>query len=195
MATCYERRMRDLDQTDAAALTAVLNALANPEVILKVWHAKELFANVGEDGVRVSLGQASSPSVPIVCERYQRSVGRSFPRLLSAFLSTHDGLNVETTSDGRIAVVGDADLHVTNGLLPAEHLESDETSDFACSGLLFAKAYDQSRLILVEEGERCGAILFDDGESPVVIAASLAEFFRQLVDHGMSVEAIASERI
>jgi hypothetical protein len=187
--------MDELDERDSAALSALLSALANPDAILKVWRTKDLFQNIGEDGVRVSLGPSSSPKVAVVAERYERAVHRPFPALLRAFLSVHDGLNVATTSDGCITVVEDVELDVTNGFLPAALLESDETSDFELSGLRFAKAYHQSQLILVDEGERCGAVVFDDGDSPVVMASSLAELFRELAENGMSIEAVLSGKM
>lgn len=186
--------MPELDESGSAALRAILDAIADPERILHFWRANDVFPEKGQNGVRLLLGGSRSPDVGVVAERYERAVGRPFPALLRALLSKHDGFDVEATSDGRITVVEGVGRHVSDGLLPAARIETEETSDFAYSGLRFATAYGQCRLILVDEGERTGAVFFDDREIIKEIAPSLAVFLHELAEKGLSIEAVMASK-
>lgn len=176
-------------------LQRFLAALGDPQLILGTWREKDLFQNFGEDGLRVSLGPAASPHVTTAANRYEATTRRSFPAPLREFLWAHDGMNVEATSEGGIHVVEEVGFDVTNGLLPAARLESDETSDFEDSALCIGTVYGQARLLLIDEGERSGLVVFEDGEGPVTIASSMAELFRELAENGLSIEAVVSRKI
>ena len=181
--------MPTLSTQESEALQALLGAISDPDRVLALWRNKDLFVGVGEDGIRITLGSASSDA-STVAERYQSVVGRPLDPLLRAFLEVHDGMNVEATEDGKATIVVDGNPDCTNGLLAARHLESAETSDGEQSGLLIGKAYHQERILLVEDGPAFGSVVFDDADgAPVVLAANMATFFHELSAHGLSVEA------
>ena len=181
--------MLDLDVHDAAALAALLGAIRRVDGVLAVWHNKDLFAYVGDDGLRITLGSASR-DVAMVAARYLTATGRPFPSLLRAFLEVHDGINVETTKDAKATVVVDPNPDCTNGLLAACHIQTDETGDGEHSGLLIGKAYHQCQVLWIDGGDHAGAVVFDDSDdAPKVVAPSIAAFFHELVANGLSVEA------
>ncbi len=128
--------------------------------------------------------------VATVEARYHGATGLFFPPLLRAFLEVHDGLEIEATDDASATVVVDPDPDCTNGLLAARHIETSETSDGENSGLLVGRAYHQYPLLWIEDGERAGTVMYDDGDGPPrVVAPTIAAFFHQLVAHGLSLEA------
>lgn len=185
--------MPNLDEQEAAALAALLGALRDPERVFATWRAKALFGTVGEDGVRLSRGLSGSPEVRTVAERYLAAVGRPLPSLLLAFLEAYDGYEIRSVDGEGITVVDGSGFDMVDGLLPARHLESDETGE-ELSGVLIGKAYYQCRVILVDEGEKAGAVVFDDGDGDVILAPSLATFFEELATHGLSIEALSSAK-
>lgn len=174
---------------DAAALDAVARALEAPASILAIWDAKDLHETVGHEGVRIQVGPAGSPNVAVVVRRYEQT-GRTFPALLAAFLTARNGLNVRT-AEARGVHVETTDPDVTNGLLPVENLEDEETSDMERTGLLIGKAFHQERILLADD---TGEVLYD-GDEVLSLAPSLADFFLALVEHGMSVEALVSTKM
>lgn len=152
-----------------------------------------MFYAVGEDGMRLSRGSGGSPDVTAVAQRYLDAVGRPLPPLLLAFLSAHNGYEIRTIRGEGITVIDGDDFDITNGLLPARYLESDETGEQR-PGVLIGKAYDQCRVLFVDEGEEAGSVVFDDGDGDVILAPTMAGFIHELVAHGLSLEAVASAK-
>jgi hypothetical protein len=143
------RPMVDLPEHERSALTAVANARGAPQALLASWHANQLFEEVESNGLHFRVGHAGSPSLQELSRRYERSSRRPFPSLLASLLSTFNGMNVEETSDGEVTVTREPSVRdVWNGMLAAEDLEADETSDGKFAGLRFAAAYAQARLPL-----------------------------------------------
>lgn len=190
--------MTSLDPADAEALATFLAALHDPDRILATWRAKELFHYVDNDALLLSRGSAGSPEVGTVARRYVESVGRPLPPLLLAFLAAHNGYSIEPQEGAGITVVDgdgfDVAEPLADSLLPARHLESDETDDMEHSGILIGKSGNECRVILIDEGELAGTVVFEDGEGTVVLAPTLATFFHELAAHGLSVGALWSAK-
>ena len=185
--------MPNLDAMDAGALDALLTAIRDPNRLLATWREKEMFDTVGEDGMRLSRGSAGTAEVDAVAHGYLNAVGRPLPPLLLSFLYACNGYEIRTIEGEGITVVDGDDFDIINGLLPARHLESDETGEER-SGVLIGKAYSQCRVIFVDDGPEAGMVVFDDGDGDVILAPTLATFFHDLVAHGLSVDAVASTR-
>ena len=186
--------MPNLDAMDAGALAALLGAIRDPQRLFALWREREMFDTVGEDGMRLSRGSAGTAEVDAVAHGYLNAVGRPLPPLLLSFLYACNGYEIRTIEGEGITVVDGDDFEIINGLLPARHLASDETGDMQLSGVLIGKAFDQCRVILVDEGTHAGMVVFDDGEGHVILAPTLATFFHDLMAHGLSVDAVASSR-
>lgn len=185
--------MPNLDAMDEGALAAILGALRDPPRLFTLWREKEMFDTVGEDGMRLSRGPAGTAEVDAVARGYLNAVGRPLPTLLLAFLYACNGYEIRTIEGDGITVVDADDFEIINGLLPARHLESDDTGE-GRSGVLIGKAYDQCRVIYVDEGAEAGMVVFDDGDGDVILAPTLATFFHDLVAHGLSLDAVAATR-
>ena len=189
--------MSDLSDGEQAALSKLSSAFEDSESIIGTWRNSDLFEEVDSDGLHIRLGLARSPSVQILAHRYQAHRRRPLPSLLSAVLSSFNGMNIEETQDGNIEVTREPSVRdVWNGWLAAEEVEADETGDGKFSGLRFAMAYAQCRLLLVDEGKQSGAVVFDDAKgSPIVVASDLASFLHELAQTGLSIEALVGKRM
>lgn len=138
-----------------------------------------------------------------LARRYEQAVGSQLPALLARVLSTWNGWSVDAGSRDEsgpsglfrqdIAVERQVEVRdVGNGLVSAADVAHDEIGSFGeIEGLRVATAYGQCPVILVDEGELRGSVVFDDAKGPrVVLADSLAAFLRDLAAIGMSVEAV-----
>lgn len=185
--------MSNLDEMEQGALAALLGAIRDPQRLLTTWQEKEMFDTEGEDGMRLSRGASGTAEVNAVAQGYLNAVGRRLPMLLLSFLYACNGYEIRTIEGDGLTVIDGDEFDIINGLLPARHLESAETGE-GRSGVLIGKAYDQCRVILVDEGPEAGMVVFDDGDGDVVLAPTLAIFFHDLVAHGLSVDAVVSTR-
>ncbi len=79
-------------------------------------------------------------------------------------------MEVRGITDAHVVIAEMPHPYVTNGILFARFVAPGECADEAYTGLVFGRVYGQYPLLLVDEGEHAGKVVFDDFENPEIIA-------------------------